>query len=84
PIPPGTPLAVVARADAADPWQEALVSGLLARRPDAVLVDMGYRDIPVPAGTTVVKTYGAGLVNAVAAAELLAGRRSEGAPRTWW
>ncbi|MFB7541759.1 glycoside hydrolase family 3 protein [Streptomyces zaomyceticus] len=83
-VPSGTPLAVVARADAPDPWQEALVSGLLARRPDAVLVDMGYRDLPVPAGTTVVKTYGAGLVNAVAAAELLAGRRAEGAPRTWW
>ncbi|MFJ9517215.1 glycoside hydrolase family 3 N-terminal domain-containing protein [Kitasatospora sp. NPDC101801] len=80
-VPDGVPLAVVARTEYADPWQEAVVAALLADRPDAVLVDMGYRDLPVPAGTTVLKTYGAGLVNAVAAAELLLGRRWAGAPR---
>jgi hypothetical protein len=45
---------------------------------------MGYRDAPVPAGAVVLKTYGAALVNTVAAAELLLGRKTEGAPRDWW
>ncbi|MGW3421549.1 glycoside hydrolase family 3 N-terminal domain-containing protein [Streptomyces phaeochromogenes] len=78
------PLVVVVRAESADPWQSEMVAALLADRPDAIVVDMGFGDTPVPVGRTVVKTYGAGLVNAVAAAELLGGRRAGAAPRNWW
>ncbi|MFI9326073.1 glycoside hydrolase family 3 N-terminal domain-containing protein [Kitasatospora sp. NPDC052868] len=83
-LPAGVPLAVVVRAETADAWQTGVLTALLAGRPDAVLVDMGFRDLPAPAGTVVLKTFGAGLVNAMAAAELLSGRRAAGAPRDRW
>ncbi|MFJ8659394.1 glycoside hydrolase family 3 protein [Streptomyces sp. NPDC093795] len=83
-VPDGVATAVVVRAEAADAWQTAVLAALTAARPDTVVVDMGFHDLPVPAGTTVLKTYGAGLVNAVAAAEILTGRRAPGPPRDTW
>ncbi|WP_328946849.1 glycoside hydrolase family 3 protein [Streptomyces sp. NBC_00250] len=83
-VPDGVPAAVVVRAEAADAWQTAVLAALTAARPDTVVVDMGFHDLPVPAGTTVLKTYGAGLVNALAAAEVLTGRRAPGPPRDTW
>ncbi|WP_253887070.1 hypothetical protein [Actinokineospora diospyrosa] len=47
-------------------------------------VDRGYLDASAAPGTMVLKTRGAGLANSVAAAELLSGRLSGGAPRDWW
>ncbi|WP_449062685.1 glycoside hydrolase family 3 protein [Planomonospora algeriensis] len=49
---------------------QAVVSALLAARPDAVMVEMG---LPIwrPAGVTYLATYGAARANAQAAAELL-------------
>ncbi len=72
------------RAESADPWQTAALAALTTARPDTVVVDMGFHDLPVPEGTTVLKTYGAGLVNAMAAAEILSGRRAPGPPRDAW
>ncbi|KJK51691.1 hypothetical protein UK23_06140 [Lentzea aerocolonigenes] len=78
---PDGPVVVVVRADSERTWQDEALARILRRRPDAVVVDMGYCDVPVPPGTVVLKTFGAGLVNAVAASELLSGRRTAGAPR---
>ncbi|MER5310611.1 glycoside hydrolase family 3 N-terminal domain-containing protein [Streptomyces sp. NPDC002773] len=83
-VPDGVATAVVVRAEAADAWQTAVLAALTAARPDTVVVDMGFHDLPVPEGTTVLKTYGAGLVNALAAAEILTGRRAPGPPRDTW
>ncbi|MFJ8958954.1 glycoside hydrolase family 3 protein [Lentzea sp. NPDC102401] len=82
-FPADVPVAVVVRAETADSWQHQVVAAVLRQRADAVVVDMGFCDVPVPPGTSVVKTRGAGLVNAVAAAELLSGHRTTGAPRNW-
>ncbi|MEV7109928.1 glycoside hydrolase family 3 protein [Streptomyces anulatus] len=83
-VPDGLAAAVVVRAESADPWQTAVLAALTTARPDTVVVDMGFHDLPVPEGTTVLKTYGAGLVNAMAAAEILSGRRAPGPPRDAW
>jgi beta-N-acetylhexosaminidase len=66
----GRPLIVVVRDAHRDPAARAVVTGLLAARPDTVVVDMG---LPLwqPAGGLHVATYGAAWVNARAAAEIL-------------
>lgn len=74
------PLAVVVRDAARDPWQLAVLRALRDRRPDLVTVDMGLAPngpLPGDAPATLF-TRGAGLANAVAAAEYLSGRTWRG------
>ena len=72
----GRQLVLAARNLHRHPWQRATVEMVLARRPDAVLVEMG---LPAcrPSGTRAyVATHGAARVCGVAAAEVLTGRRA--------
>ncbi|MGH3392921.1 MAG: glycoside hydrolase family 3 protein, partial [Actinomadura sp.] len=64
------PLVIVVRDAHRHPGQRALVSALLAGRPDAVVVEMG---LPVwrPDSAAFIATYGAAYANGRAAAELL-------------
>ena len=66
----GRPLIVVVRDAHRHPAARAMITGLVAARPDTVVVDMG---LPLwrPPGGVHVATYGAARVNAQAAAELL-------------
>jgi hypothetical protein len=66
----GRPLVIVVRDAHRHPGQRALVSALLAGRPDAVVVEMG---LPVwrPDSAALIATYGAAYANGQAAAELL-------------
>jgi beta-N-acetylhexosaminidase len=66
----GRPLVLVVRDAHRHPGQRALVSALLADRPDAVVVEMG---LPVwrPGSAALIATYGAAYANGQAAAELL-------------
>jgi beta-N-acetylhexosaminidase len=50
---------------------QPLVSGLLAARPDAIIVEMGVPKWTPPAGTAYLATFGASRVCAQAAAEVL-------------
>jgi beta-N-acetylhexosaminidase len=53
------------------PWQRAQLQRLVAARPDAVVVDMGWPcGEPLPAAT-VITTFGASRASADAVAELL-------------
>ncbi|MFF3274167.1 glycoside hydrolase family 3 protein [Streptomyces chrestomyceticus] len=82
-VPPpddGDPLAVVVRDAERDPWQRSVLQELRARRPDLVTVEMGLapaRPLPSDVPATLF-TRGAGLVNAIAAAEYLTGRAWHG------
>ncbi|MCX5203520.1 glycoside hydrolase family 3 protein [Streptomyces sp. NBC_00237] len=67
------PLVVVVRDAAHDPWQQATLAALRARRPGLLTVEMGLTPVPLPEAPTLL-TRGAGLANATAAAELLTGR----------
>ncbi|MFD9883210.1 glycoside hydrolase family 3 protein [Streptomyces alboflavus] len=68
----GRDLIVVVRDAARHPWMSQALQGLVRRRPDALVVEMG-----VPAGEQVgavhVTTYGATRVSGIAVAEVLAG-----------
>jgi beta-N-acetylhexosaminidase len=66
----GRPLIVVVRDAHRHPAARAVITGLVAARPDTVVVDMG---LPLwrPPGGVHVATYGAARVNAQAAAEVL-------------
>ncbi|MET9605001.1 glycoside hydrolase family 3 N-terminal domain-containing protein [Streptomyces sp. NPDC006512] len=78
PLPDTGPVAVAVRDAALDPWQRAALDALRARRPDLVTVEMGLGPQTPEPGGRLVLTRGAGLVNAVAAAELLTGRTCTG------
>ncbi|MBV1850368.1 glycoside hydrolase family 3 protein [Catellatospora tritici] len=67
----GTPV-LVCRDPHRHPWLRELLHGVVAARPDTVVVEMG---VPAgePVGGTHVATYGAAAVCGQAAAELLAG-----------
>jgi len=69
----GRSLVVVVRDAHRSPATRALVTAILAERPDAVLVEMGLPYWRPPAGAcqAYVATYGASRANAQAAAELL-------------
>ncbi|MFD9074617.1 glycoside hydrolase family 3 protein, partial [Streptomyces lasiicapitis] len=68
----GRDLVVVVRDAARHPWMSEALAGLVRRRPDALVVEMG-----VPAGEQVgavhVTTYGATRVSGIAVAEVLVG-----------
>jgi beta-N-acetylhexosaminidase len=66
----GRSLIVVVRAAHRDPAARAVITGLLAARPDTVVVDMGLPLWQPPSGLHVA-TFGAAQANAQAAAEVL-------------
>ncbi|UCM90320.1 glycoside hydrolase family 3 protein [Streptomyces marincola] len=55
------------------PWMAAALDGLLAARPDTVVVEMGVPHAP-PSGALHIATHGAARVCGRAAAEVIAGR----------
>ncbi len=71
-VPAGRALVVVARDATRVGWVGRAVAGLLAARPDAVLVEMGLPG-PVPPARGWIATGGASAASARAAAELLLG-----------
>jgi beta-N-acetylhexosaminidase len=71
----GRPLLLVVRDLHRHAWQRELAAGLLALRPDAVVVEVGVPVLPPEGAAGVVCTHGAGRVNAEAAAEVLRGAR---------
>jgi beta-N-acetylhexosaminidase len=66
----GRPLVVVVRDAHRDAAVRDVVSGLVAARPDTVVVEMGL-PLWVPPGGVHLATYGAARANAQAAAEVL-------------
>lgn len=54
------------------PWMAAAVDGILAARPDTVVVEMGVPQAP-PRGSLHIATHGAARVCGRAAAEVIAG-----------
>lgn len=75
------PLVVVVRDAVRDPWQQETLAALRRLRPGLVAVEMGLTPVPPPDAPTLL-TRGAGLANAMAAAELLTGRGWSGPLRT--
>jgi beta-N-acetylhexosaminidase len=77
----GRPLVLTVRDLHRNAWMARAVEGLLAHRPDAVVVEMGVPyglvDELASRGVTVVATYGSARVCGIAAAEALSGRQSE-------
>jgi beta-N-acetylhexosaminidase len=71
----GRPLLLVVRDLHRHAWQRELAAGLLALRPDVVVVEVGVPVLPPEGAAGVVCTHGAGRVNAEAAAEVLRGAR---------
>ncbi|MFH9038291.1 glycoside hydrolase family 3 protein [Streptomyces sp. NPDC017966] len=69
----GRPLVVVVRDAARYGWMTRALTGLVRRRPDALVVEMG---VPAGArpGAVYLATHGATRVSGIAAAEVLAGR----------
>jgi beta-N-acetylhexosaminidase len=67
----GRSLVVVVRDAHRDPDTRSLIAGLIAARPDTVLVEMGLPQWHPPEGTSYLATYGASRASAEAAAELL-------------
>ncbi|MFD3511565.1 glycoside hydrolase family 3 protein [Streptomyces sp. NPDC058657] len=65
-------LVVVVRDAVRDPWQQEVLAALRARRPGLITVEMGLTPVPPPEHPTLL-TRGAGLANAMAAAEALTG-----------
>ncbi|GAA1987330.1 glycoside hydrolase family 3 protein [Catenulispora subtropica] len=72
---PNRPLLLVVRDLHRRPRTAAVVADLLAARPDAVLVEMGLPRYRPPQGTAFLATRGASRVSALAAVEVLTGRR---------
>jgi beta-N-acetylhexosaminidase len=71
------PLVVVVRDRECHAWQAGHLERLVAARPDAIVVDMGWPCAPLRAVRTWITTHGASRSSAEAAAELL----TRGAPR---
>jgi beta-N-acetylhexosaminidase len=81
----GRPLVLVVRDLHRNRWMDRAVRALLARRPDAVVVETGLAygriDEIAAGGTAVVATHGASRASGVAAAEVLTGRMAESGGR---
>jgi beta-N-acetylhexosaminidase len=71
-LPAGRPVVVVARDATRVGWVDRAVTGLLAARPDAVVVEMGLPG-PAPRAAGWIATGGASAASARAAADLLLG-----------
>jgi beta-N-acetylhexosaminidase len=65
------PLVIVVRDPQRRPNQAALLHTLLAARPDAIVVDMGWPDVDRPPGATRISTFGASRASGEAAAAIL-------------
>ena len=65
-------LVLALRGAAADPWQQHVAGALLAKRPDAVVVELGLPGWIPPGAAAAIRTHGAGRASLVAAADLLA------------
>jgi beta-N-acetylhexosaminidase len=74
-LPASAPLVVASRDAYRISWQREWIERLRVERPDLVLVGMGLPYDCELAGERFVATYGAARVNAIAAAEVLSGRR---------
>jgi beta-N-acetylhexosaminidase len=70
--PAGTSLVLVVRDLHRLPEQRQVIEGLLARRPDAILVEMGVPACRPAAARAYIATHGSARVCADAAAELMA------------
>jgi beta-N-acetylhexosaminidase len=70
-VAPGTSLVLVVRDLHRHPEHRTAVEGLLERRPDAVVVEMGVPDYRPRGAIAYVATYGAARVCAQAAAEAM-------------
>jgi beta-N-acetylhexosaminidase len=68
----GRPLVLVVRDLHRHDWIAALAAALLARRPDATVVEMGLPYAP-PSGASHIATHGASRASAIAATEVLLG-----------
>jgi beta-N-acetylhexosaminidase len=66
----GRDLAIAVRDPHRLAWQRALLDGLLAARPDAVVVDLGFPVLEPPA-RGLLRTFGAARANRLAALEML-------------
>ena len=76
----GRPVVIIVRDLHRHAWAASAAETMLARRPDAVVVEMGLPQL-MPAGAAAyIATYGAGRANAVAAVEILARRPVDQAP----
>jgi beta-N-acetylhexosaminidase len=75
----GRPLLLVVRDLHRRPVHAAAVDAILARRPDAVVVEMGLPVRRPPAARAWLDTHGAARASAVAAADLLVGRKERAA-----
>jgi len=73
----GRPLALVVRDLHRHAWASDATEAILLRRPDAVVVEMGLPLARPRRASAYLATYGAGRVNALAAAELLIGPPTE-------
>ena len=77
----GRPLVLAVRDLHRNKWVARAVTGLLAERPDAILVEMGVPhglvDELAARGVTVLATHGSARVCGIAAAELITGRISQ-------
>jgi beta-N-acetylhexosaminidase len=69
----GRPLVVVCRDPARRPDQAAALAALLAARPDATLVDMGWPTSGLPPAAATITTFGASPACGDAVAALLLG-----------
>ncbi len=69
----GRSLVLVVRNLHRHPWMVAMVEAVLARRPDAILVEMGLPACRPAAAAAYIATHGAARVDGVAAAEVLLG-----------
>lgn len=68
------PVVLVLRDAHRHAWQRVVLQRICLARPDTIVVEMGLPGTPAPDAAGQIVTHGAGLVNAVAAAELLLGR----------
>jgi beta-N-acetylhexosaminidase len=69
----GRDLVVVVRDLHRHPWQQAALRRVLARRPDAVVIDVGVPQLEVTGARGRIDTFGASRVSCQAAAAVMAG-----------
>jgi beta-N-acetylhexosaminidase len=70
----GRSLVLVVRNLHRHPWMAAIADELLARRPDAVTVEMGFPACRPERAAAYIATHGAARVCGIAAAEVLTGK----------
>ena len=78
PSPNGRALVAVARDAARHPWQRRALAALVAGRPGAVVVELGWPGAPAPDGVTLIVTHGGSRASCRAVAELLSEGASDG------